>query len=154
MLRKPFLSIAVACALMFTPVGAFAGHGHGLVIATAIKAVTGMDMGMGTITRVAITVMAIRATVMGTLTTTIITTITIIIATAMATAGGGTAAGGGMESAPAGAGRPMVTFGFATRRTSPRNCPMAERHEGDESRGHRRHYGPAGNNESGGRAEV
>ena len=29
MLRKPFLSIAVACAFMFTPVGAFAGHGHG-----------------------------------------------------------------------------------------------------------------------------
>ena len=28
MLRKLFLSVAMACALMFTPVGAFAGHGQ------------------------------------------------------------------------------------------------------------------------------
>ena len=115
MLRKPFLSIAVACALTFTPVGAFAGHGHGH--GHGHKSGHGHGMGMGIIIKVAITVMAIRATVMGTLITTIITTITTIIATDMAMAGGGTAAGGGMELAPAGAGRPMVTFGFATRRT-------------------------------------
>ncbi len=78
----------------------------------------GMDMGMGIITKVAIMAMAIRATVMGTLTTTTTTTIITTIATVMdmATVGGGTVTGGVMELAPAGAGRPTVTFGFVTRR--------------------------------------
>ena len=72
-------------------------------------------MGMGMGIKVVMTVMVTRATVMGTLTTTIITTIATVMDTA--TVGGGTVTGGVMELAPAGAGRPMVTYGFVTRRT-------------------------------------
>ena len=68
-----------------------------MVMATAIKVVTGMGTGTGI--KAVMTVMATRATVMD-----------------MVTVGGGTVTGGVMESAPAGAGRPTVTFGFVTRR--------------------------------------
>ena len=89
-------------------------------MAMDIKAVMGMvmDMDMDITIKVVMTAMAIRATVMGTLTTTITTTTITTIATVMGTAtvGGGTASGGVMESAPAGAGRPTVTYGFVTRR--------------------------------------
>jgi hypothetical protein len=52
---------------------------------------------------------------------------------------------------------PWIDAGEMTGRgfsASPRDCPMPERHEGNEGRGHRRHYGSTRNNESGGRAEV